>query len=688
MNTKQHPAWRYVAIAVLFCLACVVYLGRLFYIQISGRDNQYASGTEVHRVTIQAVRGEIYDRNGNALVTNRYSYDLILSGNAFVSLADKRANDTCLLLLDALESTAEDNKHQEKFFPMEGAYPYYRYSEAATDGESVIYYRLRRVLGDVGLAADATADQLVKHYVETYGLLAVDEYGFRIYDDDEIDMLIRLRYDMDANRFGAANDYTVAADVSLPLMTYVKELGLSAASFCVNVERVYNYPGYASHILGTVGPIYSGEWEYYNELGYQMNAIVGKTGCEYAFEQYLHGSDGMMEIVLDAAGNLVSTKILTEPIAGSDVHLTIDIDLQIAAEDGLAENVANVVAASGGATLRGSGCNAGAAVAMDPQTFDVLAIASYPTYDLSTYNLLYNELAADTAKPLINRALNGSYAPGSTYKLGVAIAGMMAGKIGTSSTIPCDGVYDRYSDYKPKCSTYGTHQGQIDAVTAIKYSCNCFFYELGYRLGIDGMNDYMSRFGLGKPTGFELGGTAGVLAGPDYRLEIHHPDEWTEGMVLSAAIGQSDNLSSPLQLACYLSTIVNGGSRYSAHLLNGVYAFGDDTPSFSYTQSDATLLDRIEIPLGVLSTVLRGMREVITGNRTVSNNLKKVPVTVGGKTGTAQNSSGCDNALFVCAAPYDSPEIVISVVLEQGYSGGNASLTAARILEQFYGVQK
>ena len=202
------------------------------------------------------------------------------------------------------------------------------------------------------------------------------------------------------------------------------------------------------------------------------------------------------------------------------------------------------------------------------------------------------------------------------------------------------------------------------------------------------MNGYMSHFGLGESTGLELGGTAGVLAGPDYRLEIHHPDEWTEGMVLSAAIGQSDNLSSPLQLACYLSTIVNGGSRYSAHLLRNVYAFGADTPTFSYAQTDASLLDRTEIPEQVLSTVLHGMREVITGNRTVSTNLKNVPVSVGGKTGTAQNSSGCENALFVCAAPYDDPEIVISVVLEQGYSGGNASLTAARILEEYYGVSK
>ena len=202
------------------------------------------------------------------------------------------------------------------------------------------------------------------------------------------------------------------------------------------------------------------------------------------------------------------------------------------------------------------------------------------------------------------------------------------------------------------------------------------------------MNHYMSRFGLGQSTGLELGGIVGTLSSPETCLKYKHTHNWTDGMVLSSAIGQADNTSSPLQLACYLATIVNGGSRYSAHLLNSVYTFGSDTPSFSYSQNDNTLLSRTEIPEHVLATVLHGMREVVTGNKTVSKNLQNVPVTVGGKTGTAQNSSNCENALFICAAPYDNPEIVISVVLEQGYSGGNASLTAARILEQYYGVSK
>ena len=686
MTTRRNLMWRYMGIAVIFCLICVIYLGRLFYIQISGRENVYNSGTTTRTVTVQAVRGEIYDRNGNALVTNRYTYDLTLTYEAFSALDTRTANETCLRVFQALKDSGEADKYEENYFPFEGAYPYYSLSEEAKDGDSIPYYRLQRVLSDIGLEKDATVDDIIDHYVKTYDLLATDNSGKRLYDDDKIDRLIRICYDMDAVRFASAGEYTVAEDVGLGLMTYVKELSLDAVTFTVNVARVYNYPGYASHILGTVGPIYSEEWEYYNEQGYQMNAIVGKSGCELAFEQYLRGSDGKMEIVEDAAGNVISVTVLTQPVAGSDVHLTIDMDLQIAAEDGLAENVQYVVDRSGGLTARGSGCNAGAAVVMDPDTFDVLAIASYPTYDLTTYNLLYNELVTNEAKPLINRALNGTYAPGSTYKLGVAAAALMEEEISALSLIKCEGTYKRYEDYRPSCSTYpSTHSGDIDVMEAIAVSCNCYFYELGYRMGIDTLNSYMKKFGFGQSTGLELGGATGVLAGPDYRQQTHGAI-WTDGLTLQAAIGQSDNQASPMQLACYISTLVNGGTRYSAHLLHGVYAFGSDTPTYAYTQTAETILDQTEIPSSVLSTIFAGMRRVVTGNSTVSRNMQSIPVSVGGKTGTAQNSSGCDNALFVCTAPYDDPEIVISVVLEQGYTGGYASLTAARILEEYYKI--
>ncbi len=686
MKNRSNHFLRYMGIVGVFCLICVIYLGRLFYIQISGRENSYSAGTTTRTVTIQAVRGEIFDCNGNPLVSNRYTYDLTLSYSALSLSGVRQANETCLSLLEALARSGESDKHVEKFFPFDGAYPYYLLSEEAGDGESTLYYRWRRVLKAIGLNEDAGPSQVVKYYVSTYDLLATDANGKRLFTDSEIDSLIRLRYDMDAVGFKSAGEYTLAEEIGMVLMTDVKEQNLAGASFEVNVARVYNYPGYASHILGTVGPIYSEEWEYYNEQGYQMNAIVGKSGCEMAFESYLHGSDGLLLIEEDASGNVLRLEVQKEPIAGSDVHLTIDIDLQIAAEEGLAENVDYVVSHANGAVEYGADCQAGAAVVLDPDTFAVLAIASYPSYDLTTYNTLYNQLLSDEAQPLFNRALNGLYAPGSTYKLGVSVAALMEGVITADSGVVCTGKYTRYDSYQPACSTYEHPYGttSLTAVQAIADSCNVFFYEMGYRLGIDRMNHYMSAFGFGESTGLELGGKPGVLAGPDYRQEIHGA-LWTDGLTLQAAIGQSDNLASPLQLACYLGTLTGGGTRYSAHLLDSVYTFGSDTPYYAYTQTEDSVLSRLEIPESVLDTVLEGMRKMVDESYTVSRFITdEIPVEVGGKTGTAQNSSGCDNALFVAAAPYDDPDLVISVVIEQGYSGGYASLTAARILEAYY----
>ncbi len=681
---------RYRIVVAVFCLCCIIYLGRLFFIQLSGEkaDNSDLSS---RIVTVQAVRGEIYDRNGVALVKNRYSYDLTLSYHAFHALTRTEANRTVLFLLDECQ---RDNKHSENYFPFDGQYPDYVFSAETASGDSVSYYRLMRVLTQLGLKKTSSPQEIIDHYTSTYGLLLQSNDGLPLFTDEEIHRLISLYYDMDVMQFSPTSDYVFASDVSMELMTRIKESSPRGISFAVNAQRVFCYPGYASHILGMVGPIYSEEWEYYNEQGYQMNAIVGKSGVESAFESYLHGSDGQLLIREDAAGNVVEVEVLRQPVAGNDVYLTIDIELQKAAEDGLAENVQYVVDHAGGYTSLGADCKAGAAVAMDPSTGEVLVIASYPTYDLSTYNLYYNDLVSDSSVPLLNRAVSGSYAPGSTFKPAVAIAGLMQNAVTVNEVLSCTGSYKRYEGYQPKCSTYGTnHWGGVGVQEAIATSCNCYFYELGYRMGIDPMNAVLKRFGFGQSTGFELGGTSGILAGPEYRQQIHG-EVWTEGLTLSAAIGQSDNQVSPLQLASYLSTLTNGGTRYSAHLLRAVYAFGNHTPSHVY-DPDANVLDSFTIPSAYRREVLSGMKDMITGSSLTSGWMKDLPadVTVAGKTGTAQTSGDCENALFICTASQgdealERADIVISVVLEKGYQGTRASLTAARILEAYYGVSQ
>lgn len=660
---------RYLSLVALFCIVAVIYLGRLFYIQISGREGDYDAGYTKRTVTVQAVRGEIKDCNGKVLVKNDYTYDLTLSYAALSSQDQTRINKLYLSLFASLSECGEESAHNERFFPLTGTYPYYSFSSAAKDGDSAIYYRLQRVLKDNDLKTDLKASELARHYVSKNNLLALDAAGERIFSDAEVHRLIRLYYDFDALRFATnGQDYVFAENVGIRFLTMAKEFGVSGVNVVYNVSRSYVYPGYASHILGAVGPIYSEEWEYYNEQGYQMNAIVGKSGCELAFESYLHGEDGELVIEEDSKGNVISVTVKKEPVPGCDVYLTLDIDLQIATEDALAENVARV------------GSEAGATVVMDPRDFSVLAIASYPTYDLSDYD--YTELAQNEAKPLLNRALNGIYAPGSTFKLGVAALSLTDGVVTRDETVTCTGKYHGVLG----CSTYhtaGFEHSAINVVRALAVSCNSFFAEMGNRLGIDRMEKALANFGFGKSTGIELGGAVGTLAGPTYRKSVHG-DEWTAGMTWQAAIGQSDTQASPLQLAAYVSTVLNGGTRYTSHLLKCVYRYGVDEPFYTFAQSEETILDSFPLSSSTVATIKEGMRQVVSGSSTISNYMKNVPVTVGGKTGTAQTGKARDNGLFVCAAPYNDPEIVVATVIEKGNSGTAVSYTASRVLTSYY----
>ena len=486
---------------------------------------------------------------------------------------------------------------------------------------------------------------------------------------------------MEAVGFSRANDYVLAKDVSMETVTHEKELGIAGIGFSTNASRVYCFPGYASHILGQTGPIYAEEWSYYKELGYAMNARVGKSGCEAAFEAYLHGQDGVKVVVEDADGRIISEYMKTEPVAGQDVYLTIDINLQIAAEEALKENVQYIQN-----NHNRPDCKAGALVAMDPQSGAVLALASYPSYDLTTYNRDYNELASNDALPLLNRALSGLYAPGSTFKPGMVAAGLTEGIVTASTKLECAGTYTYYQSYQPDCWIHNSsgavkQHGWINAAEALRVSCNCYFYELGRRLGITNMNLYCRMFGLGYSTGIELGEQTGSLAGPDHRADMHGL-EWQPTDTIAAAIGQSDNAFTPLQLGVYTSTLFNGGTRYAAHLLLKVRDFSTRTDTMVTTP---TVLSQFTLPEANRLTVIEGMEQMVATSSEVSRYMKNVPVTVAGKTGTAQTGSkSTENGLFICAAPSKSPEIVVVSVIERAGGGSYSAMSAGRVLEAYY----
>ena len=682
--------YRIFILTAIFFLICLLYVFRLAGIVLTEEAPEIRDHTYTY-VTVKAARGQIYDRNGVPLVTNKYIYNLVLDDQTLPD-GNAQRNKALLTLLFLFNNSDEAYKRVQGTYPFTGTYPDLTYAPEVFEDTTLRYRLLRRIAANEiedGVKTHTvtaleeyyagepesfpTEQELVAFFLKKYGMHEGNRDKIA-YTDEQIDALLRLYFDMECNNFGGLNQYTFATDLSISMITRLEEHGIDGVKFTFDVQRRYEYPGYASHILGTIGQIYAEDWEYYKELGYNMNDYVGISGCEYAFEQYLRGINGVKVLEFDAKGNLVDEYYEKKPIAGNDVYLTIDINLQIAAEDGLAENVKYI-------RDRGynKDCQSGALVAMHPNTGEVLAIASYPTFDLTTYNMDYSDLFADPAQPLLNRALQGRYAPGSTFKLGMVVAGMQEGVVDASSTLLCEGTYRGLgSGYQPKCT--GVH-GYINAANAICVSCNCYFYDLGRQLGITKMNGYCNFYGLGQKTGIELYEEVGILAGEKYR-EQNGLATWMPGDTIAAAIGQSDNLFTPIQIASYVCTVLNGGTRYSAHLLHSVNTyFTNETVNRVQPQ----VLSELNIAQNTLDTVKHGMQLMIKDSATVSWNMRNVPVTVGGKTGTAQIGKGqIDNALFVCAAPYNDPEIVISVIIEHGAGGSYSSLSAARVLEAYY----
>ena len=687
-------SFRIFVVAAVFVLVCLVYLVRMINISVNADPEQkIETGTYERRETIQALRGEIYDRNGKRLVYNEYTYNLVFDYDAMAATQINR-NYAILQAVYALRTTGNEDHRTESSFPFDGTYPNYTYSAEARDTDSNIYYRLLKRIAADELEEDSEVSkteltaaylesfyaehpeafpaeqEIVEWFLKRYKLDAKNADGSPMFSDSEIDHVIRVRYDMEVADFSIYTQYVMAEDLDISFISYIEELNVVGADFVVETTRKYAYPGYASHILGRTGAIPAEKWTDYKDLGYEMNDTVGLDGCELAFEKYLRGENGVMVVTEDKEGNIIDSRVEKEPVAGKDVYLTIDIDLQIAAEKGLKYNV-NALGES----------EAGALTAVDPNSGEVLALASYPTFDLSTYGTDYNKLAANPANPLYNRALDGLYAPGSTFKIGMVVAGVTSGTVKADTILNCSGRYDYYSDYRPRCWIYPGSHGDLDSVGALKVSCNCYFYELGRRMGIDLMNRYCTAYGLGQLTGIELGEKRGILAGPAYREE-NGLTGWTAGNTISAAIGQSDNTFTPIQMSIYVSTVLNGGTRYGAHLLKEVRTYGGLALEYEHKPE---VLSTLELSDSAVAAAMEGMRQMAESSATVTGYMKNVPVTVGGKTGTAElGGSSEENGLFVCAAPYNDPDIVVTSVIEHAGGGSYAAIAASYVLEAFY----
>lgn len=673
---KNKLWWRYAAIAAVFAVGCGIYLVTLGKYSFAGRDEEayreYDIKSFSYTVTVPAVRGNLCDRNGKIIATNKKAWSV--NFDYWSMPADKdAANHTILVALEALSATGATECRTRDYFPFEGTYPDLTLNPSALEEGTALCARFSRVKARRSFKEEMTPEEIVLWYAKKFGLL--DQKGKPLYSPEEMTELLRVRYNMDACDFGAYAGYVLAQDVPLETVEYIREKDVMGLTFPGSTEREYTYPGYMSHILGSVGAITAETADEYRALGYPMDATVGVSGLEKVFENYLHGTDGVRTVVEDEDGNVIDTYMTKEPVAGLDVYLTIDMDLQVAAEDSLREFAEK---------YSENETSGGALVALDPANGGILVMASYPTYNLLTFNADYNDLVQDPDQPLVNRALNGLYTPGSTFKLNTAIAGLETGSITQSFTVNCTGVYTRFADYQMKCWVYPDRHGVVNVVTAIENSCNVFFAETGYLTGIDALNRYASAFGLGKPTGVELGELIGTLAGKTEREKSG--GAWYAGDTIQAAIGQSENRFTILQIANYVAALTDGGTRYSAHLLDSVRAYYTKEKIESYTP---TVADKIAISSSSLSAVKKGMYEVVNGsqNNTIKNYMAKLPVKVGGKTGTAQVGTENDNGLFVCTAPWDDPDIVIAAVIEGSNSGRYTAGVAAAVLNSYYHVK-
>ena len=637
--------------------------------------------------TVEAARGDILDRYGRVLVSNRVTYQVALNTDAM----EKNRNDILLALIriardagvewvDTLPITAHPPVRGTTDTPFQ--YP-------TTDEEgspTTSLTRLGRLAVKMKWIDDPTADGAQGAPLPTAEeLLEKMRESFQL-ELEGADMravagvLYELYYRSMVNSWPP---YVFAEGVDIDFISKVKEQGLSGVEIEAATVRTYNTE-YAAHLLGRVGAIEN--WDAYKDLDldgdgtpdYEMDDTVGKEGAELAFESYLRGTAGVREVERNTSGKVVSEKWTTAPQPGDNVVLTIDIDLQKQVEDILSQAIPQLASED----TEGAAC-----VVMDVNRAEVLASASYPSYHLATYSADLAENSADPLKPFLNRAFQGVYAPGSTFKMVTAVAGLESGIIEPDTEIMDTGVYTYYQDDGPQCwywRQYRRKHGLVNVSEALEVSCNVFFFDVGRRVGIQGLQEFAAKFGLGEPTGIELYEETGVMAGPEYTQSMGQT--WYEGSTLSVAIGQESSQFTPLQLANYIATLVNGGTRYSAHLLKEVKS--SDFSQVLYTYKPE-VLDSIDIQPENLDAVKAGMLALTTGKGSLARYFQDLPVQVGAKTGSAQvNAETESNAVFVCFAPYDDPQIAISLVVEKGGSGSTLASIAADILRYYFSAEE
>lgn len=664
--------YRFLIVKIVMFIMIVAIAARLFNLQIINGSEYLKTATSrlSSSVVNKAARGDILDKYGNVLVTNKTGYSVVLQNKG---LDDEELNNSISKVIEILYTTGNT---AEDTLPISLSAPYTfvfedKNNNGSVEDEKQEWFENNEYTGKY-ISENMRAEDVLFAYQQIY---KVDGDLF----SEHTRHIIGTRYEAEIKEFSVVNPVTIATDVSVDAVTQIKELQdtLKCVSVTEEYVRTYNYPGLATHILGRVGKISSEEYEENSGKGYGVNDIIGKQGIERWAEQYLRGVDGKTGATATIDGNEVVLSEDVDPVPGNYVMLTIDKELQETAETSLANTIKSI----------GKDCNAGAAVVLDVNTGDCLAMASYPTYDMSRFDEDYSILSTDSATPMVNRAVSGMYSPGSTFKPLVAIAGLQSGVLASDELIECTGIYSFYEDYQPTCWIWSenhlTH-GNQNVTLAIENSCNIFFYELGRRLGIEKLDEYAKKFGLGEYTGVELPEeSSGHMASPEYKKQVVSnviDSEWFGGDTLQAAIGQSYSLFTPVQLANYCATLANGGTRYKVNLIKSIRSSVDGS---LVEEFGPTVEEELNIPDETMQMIHDGMKKVVDEG-SASSIFEGYPIQVGGKTGTAQVGSGSNNAIFIAFAPFDNPQIAVAVVLEHGVRGTNAGQVARDIFDKYF----
>lgn len=678
---KANINLRFNIITVIVYIIGIILIARLFNLQIvHGAEYREESNTRLTREsTVEAARGAILDRTGQELVTSDAEFSLEMYKT---KVDDQTLNQDILNMVQVLEKYGCSYSND---FPI-NIDPF----EFTISDDTLSEWK-----EDYDIDENMTAEQAFYEFK--------DKYEIQNTDIQEIRKIIAIRYLISQKGYSSTRSVTISENISREAVAEFSESAdrFAGSNIVVKPVREYTSGTLASHILGYASQISSEEYETRKEY-YTQNDIIGKTGIEYVFEEYLKGKNGTKQIDMAVDGTTTAEYIADEAIKGSDVVLTIDANLQRVTEEALKANIEKI--RNGGFGQRFD-TNAGACVVMNVNTGEVLAMASYPDYNpadfvggISTGN--WNNYTNNPDKPLVNKAVQNSYSPGSTFKMITAIAGLESGTINLNTRINDTGVYRKYRDYQPRCwyfSDYGRGHGWLDVTGAIEKSCNYFFYQTADNMGIDTLVKYAKYFGLGSKTGIELQSeTAGELASKETKAKLHPDDQtWYPADSLQAAIGQNDNEFSPLQMAKYISMLANGGQKIDVSIVKTIRnADGSEVSKEeinNFVNQKLGLREEetedVTINKSNLSAILSGMQSV-TGDSggTAYVRFRDFNISVGGKTGSAEAANDKVHAWFVGFAPFEDPEIAIVVVVENGGHGNYTAEVVRDIMEEYFGM--